>query len=79
MEMLVVHPAYSRRGHGTRLARWGMQFADMCKVKMGTLAADDGAKVCASLGWKELEKLKIEDGTTAQGFTIHVMEFEASQ
>jgi N-acetylglutamate synthase-like GNAT family acetyltransferase len=77
MEMLVVHPAYWHRGHGTRLVRWGMKLADIDKVKQGVIAATIGSEFCASLGWKKLEDLTIEgDDITPQGLNIQIMDYE---
>lgn len=52
--MVVVHPAYWRRGHGSRLVRWGMALADMDQVKQGVLAADMGAKLYLQFGFVKI-------------------------
>lgn len=33
MEMLVVHPAYWKRGHGGKLAQWGPDLSNVDEMK----------------------------------------------
>jgi GNAT superfamily N-acetyltransferase len=60
MEMVVVHPAYWRRGHGTRLVKWGMQLADIDGVKQGVIAASMGKDLYLKLGYRLLHMVQVE-------------------
>jgi GNAT superfamily N-acetyltransferase len=76
MEMLVVHPAYWNRGHGARLAKWGMQLADVDRVKQGVIAAKMGTELYNQLGYKLLTDLRWDgDEETPEGLTVSVMEY----
>jgi GNAT superfamily N-acetyltransferase len=61
MDMVVVHPAYWKRGHGRRLVRWGMALADLDQVDQGVIAADMGEKLCLSLNYTKLDQVTAED------------------
>lgn len=54
MDMVVVHPAYWKHGHGTTLVRWGMRLADMDQVRQGVIAAEMGAKLYLGIGYTKL-------------------------
>lgn len=60
MEMVVVHPAYWRRGHGTTLVGWGMELAKIDHIKQGVIAAKMGEKLYAKLGYSPLEELRLD-------------------
>ena len=49
-----MHPAYWRRGHGTRLVKWTLELTklDGVQVPRGVNAADMGAKLYKSLGYE---------------------------
>ena len=71
MEMVVVHPAYWRRGHGGRLVRWGIDLANLDKVCQGVIAAEMGKSLYLSLGYEELEDLHLE-GVHVSAMQYHV-------
>jgi GNAT superfamily N-acetyltransferase len=80
MEMVVVHPAYWKRGHGSRLIRWGMQLADIDHVKQGVVAAKMGAELYNHLGYKLLTDLHWDgDEETPDGLTVSVMEYSGEE
>ncbi|RSL74281.1 hypothetical protein CEP53_000410 [Fusarium sp. AF-6] len=76
MEMVVVHPAYWRRGHGSRLAQWGIDLAKIDGVCQGVIAAKMGKALYLSLGYKNLTDLHLEgDEVVPQGVGVSVMQY----
>ncbi|KAH7318671.1 hypothetical protein B0I35DRAFT_432674 [Stachybotrys elegans] len=61
VDMVVVHPAYWRRGHGTTLVRWGKSLADLDGMDQGVVAADMGEKLYMPLGYQKLDEVRVED------------------
>ena len=45
MSMLVVHPAYWRNGHGTKLVEWSMRLSDLDSVPQCVSATGMGEKL----------------------------------
>ena len=82
MDMVVVHPAYWRRGHGTALVRWGLDIADTDLVKQGVIAADMGAKLYLALGYSMITDVyagsdeEAPDGITC---TVSVLNAQVSR
>ncbi|KAH7160972.1 hypothetical protein EDB81DRAFT_924210 [Dactylonectria macrodidyma] len=60
-EKIVVHPAYRKRGHGERLARWGLALAAKDKVEIGVVATYQGAALCKRVGFDLLHNVEIKD------------------
>ncbi|KAJ4220995.1 hypothetical protein NW759_007064 [Fusarium solani] len=81
MEMVVVHPAYWRRGHGGRLVRWGIDLANLDKVCQGVIAAEMGKSLYLSLGYEELEDLHLggDEGIHVSAMQYHVKSGSACQ
>lgn len=52
MDMLCVHPAYWKRGHGTQLAKRTIELCKTDKVAQGVNAAGMGAKLYKTLGYE---------------------------
>ncbi|RSL79627.1 hypothetical protein CEP52_017498 [Fusarium oligoseptatum] len=73
MEMVVVHPAYWKRGHGRRLVRWGIDLAEIDGVCQGVIAAEMGKSLYLSLGYEELEDLQFD------GFHLSVMLYQVKR
>ncbi|KAL2672557.1 hypothetical protein Neosp_013270 [[Neocosmospora] mangrovei] len=73
MEMVVVHPAYWRRGHGGRLVRWGIDLAKVDNVCQGVIAAEMGKSLYLSLGYEELEDLHVGGD---EGIHVSVMQYD---
>ncbi|KAI8710406.1 hypothetical protein NCS52_01577200 [Fusarium sp. LHS14.1] len=62
MEALVVHPAYWRRGHGSRLVQQGIDhLAKLGGANHGVIAAETGKPLYLQLGYEELEELVYDD------------------
>jgi len=61
MDIVVVHPAYWRRGHGSDLAKWGIALADTDGVKQGVIAAEMGQKLYLALDFKKLGTIQAQD------------------
>lgn len=61
MDMVVVHPAYWCRGHGSALVKWGIALADIDGVKQGVVAAEMGEKLYFSLDFKKLGTVQAQD------------------
>lgn len=70
--MVVVHPAYQKRGHGRRLVQWGMELATKDKVGAGVIAAGKGKSLYGSLGFEKLGDLPFED------LGLSVMQYRAN-
>ena len=76
VNMVVVHPAYWRRGHGGNLVKWGMKLARIDKVKQGVSATKMGKDLYQKLGWQYLTEIHIEgDETMPQGVSSTIMEY----
>ena len=77
MDMVVVHPAYWRRGHGTALVKWGMGIADIDLVKQSVIAADMGAKLYLALGYSKATDVHADgDEEAPDGITCTVATYE---
>ncbi|RSL78877.1 hypothetical protein CEP52_017594, partial [Fusarium oligoseptatum] len=72
LEMVVVHPAYQKRGHGRRLVQWGIKLATKDKVGVGVIAAGKGKSLYGSLGFEKLGDLPFE------GLGLSVMQYRAN-
>ena len=80
MEMVVVHPAYWRRGHGTTLVGWGMKLANIDQVRQGVIAAKMGEDLYTRMGYTNLEDLHLDgDEQTPEGLTIAVMNYDPTK
>ena len=81
MNVVVVHPAYWRKGHGSDLVKWGMALTDMDKSTQGVIAADMGTKLYTSLGFETLSVTHVEgDNRTPEGLVNTIMRYgEASK
>lgn len=76
MSMLVVHPAYWRRGHGTALGKWSVALAEADKVKQSVSAAGMGFKIYSSLGFREVHKIvEPGDDDDEEGVFTDLMEY----
>ncbi|KIW27984.1 uncharacterized protein PV07_07676 [Cladophialophora immunda] len=80
VDMLVVHPASWRRGHGTALLNWGMELGSLDLVKQGVIAADMGEKLYLSKGYKKLDNVIVTDENDAEkGVKVGILEFVPSK
>ncbi|MCJ1445532.1 MAG: hypothetical protein MMC23_006037 [Stictis urceolatum] len=61
LDLLVVHPAYWRRGFGSSLVRWGMALADIDAVRQGVEACGMGERLLAKLNYTRIRKVVAED------------------
>ena len=61
LDMLVVHPAYWRLGHGARLVEWAIKLARVDRVKLGVVATGNGQSLYARLGFKLLKELLMDE------------------
>lgn len=62
MRMLVVRPAYHRRGIGEGILRWGLKIADEEGWKAWIDASPVGVGLYERLGWREVERLVVDGG-----------------
>ena len=78
--MLVVHPAYWRRGHGTVLLEWGLELVHLDYTKQGVIAADMGEKLYLSKGYKKLDMVIATDKSDPEKTVkVAVLEFVPSK
>jgi GNAT superfamily N-acetyltransferase len=61
MDMVVVHPAYWRRGHGSALVKWSLALADMDDLKQGVIVAEMGERLYLSLDFTKLGTVQAQD------------------
>jgi GNAT superfamily N-acetyltransferase len=57
IELVAIHPAYWRRGHGKTLLNWGLALAEKDGVNTGVIANTTAVGLYLSLGLWKLEKL----------------------
>lgn len=75
--MLVVHPAYWKRGHGSTLVKWGLEISKIDGVAMGVIGPDMGVNLYKSLGFKPLIDLVYEgNDLMPEGLKMGVLKFE---
>ena len=75
MDMLVVHPAYWCRGHGTNLLEWGMKLANLDSVKQGVIATNMGEELCLSKGYKKLDDVvAVDENDCSKKIKLGVLE-----
>lgn len=76
MEMVVVHPAYWRRGHGTDLVKWGLQLSTTDKIGQGVIAAEMGAPLYQKLGYEHIDDVDIPgDEIVRDGVHVSVLKY----
>ncbi|KAH7342639.1 hypothetical protein BKA65DRAFT_295055 [Rhexocercosporidium sp. MPI-PUGE-AT-0058] len=79
MNIVVVHPAYWRRGHGSALVKWGMAMTDMDKTTQGVISADIGTKLYDTLGFEKLCEAHVDgDERTPEGLVNGIMRYGAA-
>ncbi|KAK4223411.1 hypothetical protein QBC38DRAFT_459353 [Podospora fimiseda] len=79
MERIVVHPAYWRRGHGSTIAKWGVQLADIDSVDQGVLATSMGADLFRHVGYELITDLHVEgDEKNPEGVTFAALKHTAT-
>lgn len=74
LSLLVVHPAYGRRGHGANLIKWGIELAIKDRLKFGLVASEVANPLYKSLGFEFLEKFDLQgDETSKNGVHYEVL------
>jgi GNAT superfamily N-acetyltransferase len=76
--MLVVHPRYWRRGHGTRLSQWGIDMSREDGVSQCVSAAGMGRALYRSLGFQDITEILASGGDDSdlKGVKTHLMRYE---
>jgi N-acetylglutamate synthase-like GNAT family acetyltransferase len=66
LTIMVVHPAYWARGHGSRLVEWGLALADLDGMKQGVMSGSaSGIKLYLRLGVEQVDEfLLLDEGTS---------------
>lgn len=73
LDMLVTHPAYWGRGHGSKLVRWGLEFSRLNEVGQGVVGPPMGMRVYLKEGFVEKEKMTWEgDEITPEGLAKQI-------
>ncbi|KAK2589474.1 hypothetical protein QQS21_012850 [Conoideocrella luteorostrata] len=76
MERIVVHPAYWKRGHGIKLAKWGVDLAKLDEVDQGVLASSMGEALYEHVGFRRISNVHVDgDEEDPKGFDIAVMRY----
>lgn len=79
MERTVVHPAYWKRGHGSKLAQWGVDLAALDAVDQGVLASGMGTRLFEHVGFKRIIDLHVPgDKKNPEGFDLTVLRYYSS-
>ena len=75
--MVVVHPAYWRRGHGTTLVRWGKALADLDGMDQAVSATDMGEKLYVPLGYHKVDEVRVEDsaGRSPRSVSVGILKY----
>lgn len=72
--MIVVHPTYWRRGHGSTLASWGSHLTETDNVHHGVIASRMGEKLFASIGFEHIKYIHVEgEGDASEGIDLAVL------
>lgn len=80
LTLLVVHPAYERRGHGADLVRWGIQLAQLDHLNIGLIASEVASPMYKRLGFEFIQKFDLEGNETSpRGIHYEVMKLESNQ
>lgn len=80
LDMLVTHPAYWGRGHGSRLVRWGLEYSRLNKVGQGVVGPPMGMRVYLKEGFVEREKMVWEgDEVSPEGLAKQIAVYEVDQ
>ena len=76
MSMLAVHPAYWRKGHGTRFVEWSIQLCDIEGITQGVSAAGMGKRLYSRLGYVEICQITQEgDDDDPKGVFTNLMKY----
>jgi GNAT superfamily N-acetyltransferase len=59
LDMVVVHPRYWRRGHGTALVKWMNDLADIDQEGLAVAAAKMGVELFQHVGYRLKEVVEI--------------------
>lgn len=74
LNVLVVHPSYWRRRHGSTLVEWGMKLASTDKVGVGVISTEGGKPLYKWLGFTYLDDLPLDEG-----ISVEVMAYEQTE
>jgi hypothetical protein len=77
MDMVVVHPAYWKRGHGTSLVKWGMTLADLDQVDQGVVAAKMGELLYLRLNYSKLAEVHVRDDKDPAEITVGILKYHS--
>lgn len=76
MNMVAVHPAYWRRGHGTKLVSWSISLCKLDNVTQGVSAAEMGANLYKGLGYTFICKVEADgDEDDPEGVFTELLKF----
>ena len=73
LELLVTHPAYRRRGAGTKLTSWGIEKASQLEAHVGVESSPMGFPLYQSLGFKLCEDRVVQVEDEADTLNVKVM------
>lgn len=80
MERVVVHPAYWKKGHGSKIAKWGVDLADLDNADQGVLATSMGANLFRHVGYEFITNLHVDgDGCDPEGVTFEALRHRTGQ
>ncbi|KAK0664563.1 hypothetical protein QBC41DRAFT_283784 [Cercophora samala] len=78
MERLVVHPAYWGHGHGSTIAKWGVELADVDGVDQGVIATSMGARLFRQVGYEWITDVHVKgDEKNPEGVTFAALKHTA--
>ena len=80
MERTVIHPAYWRRGHGSKLTKWGTDFADIDGVDQGVSATSMGAILFRHMGFQNITTVNNDgDEEDPRGLSFDLLKYVSNQ
>ena len=76
VSMIVVHPAYWKRGYGTRMAAWARDLSKLDQVPQCVSSAAMSQSLFLSLGFQRLCTITAEgNGDDEEGVSTELLEF----
>lgn len=75
LHILVVDPAYQRRGLGSMLIRQGLEAADKAGAQTYIEATPDGLPLYLKFGWEPVDEMVIDMGRHGAGSGIERMPY----
>jgi hypothetical protein len=78
--MIVVHPAYWKRGHGSHMARWAAEMAKLDQIPQCVSSAPMSEPIFRGLGFELVRRIVADgDEDDAEGVSTALLEYCPTQ